>query len=166
MGRVNANSTMCCELQWSDVYLAAHVGVMRFVYARRSGRTQVYGQPRDDWGADCNGALAEYAWSKLTNQYWSAFDRQFLSLPGDVGQVQIRSTRLANGGLTLHPKDRDEQVFVLALIDLFSKPVTVKFVGWIRGLDGKAERFWDKTKMKRPCFLVPQSELRSMEELQ
>jgi hypothetical protein len=38
--------------------------------------------------------------------------------------------------------------------------------GWVMGVDAKKDMYWDETLMsKRPCFLVPQVDLRSCSEL-
>lgn len=79
----------------------------------------------------------------------------------DTGKYEVRGTRYSYGKLLLHPKDRDEQIFILVT----GLPPTFCLVGWIKGKDGKNPKFWSDPVGGRPAFFVPQTSLNPIEEL-
>lgn len=79
----------------------------------------------------------------------------------DIPGFQVRASRRSNGDLILHKTDGDDDRFVLVT----GQTLQWKVVGWIKGRDGKQERFWNDPVGGRPAYFVPQSELRPIEEL-
>lgn len=116
------------------------------------------------WSVHCDGCLAEAAVAKHLNVWWNGALGDFKA--ADVGgNIQVRSTPWSNGCLILHRDDNDEQPFILVLTH---KAPTYLLAGWIRGREGKQEKFWtSKTykKESRPAYFVPQDKLNGMSTL-
>lgn len=115
------------------------------------------GQPEGELLArNIEGAYGELALARHLGIRWE----ESLSPDGQHGDVaghQVRATTHRHGCLILHHHDADHQAhYLVTLPDL---PL-VHVVGWIRGEDGKAERYWaDPTGTGRPAFFVPQDRL-------
>ena len=129
--------------------------------------------PRVDTSRDgellhMQGACAEMAVSVALKRPWDgAFQklaewRIWRRIGHDVDGLQVRSTNSTTGGLCVHKSDPD-QPFILVLDR--DAPEYV-LAGWIMGSAAKLDMYWDETLMsKRPCYLVPQVDLRSCAEL-
>ena len=149
----------------------------QIAYATRIGRQRhaEHGiDPRVDTSRDgvdlhIQGACAEMAVSVALKRPWDgAFQklaewRVWRKIGHDVGGLQVRCTSYTTGGLCVHKMDPDTHPFVLVLDR--DAPEYV-LAGWIMGMDAKKDMYWDETLMsKRPCYLVPQIDLRSCAEL-
>ena len=79
----------------------------------------------------------------------------------DVGEFQVRTCQKDHHCLILHKKDPDNRIFISV------KDSCPKFIlrGWIRGVDGKQEKFWKDPKGDRPAYFVPVASLQPMESL-
>src|SRR5262245_14237971 len=144
-------------LDWYELLQAAIVGSQRQVKRLREGMHDAHGYNGDGWSIHIEGAAAEMAYAKATNRYWSVpVADDFRSVPGDVGTVQIRSTPRPNGCLILHPGDRDDAPFVLAI----GRAPAFDFVGWGYAGDLKRREYW-REDTGRPAFFVPQDALRT-----
>jgi hypothetical protein len=86
----------------------------------------------------------------------STHDVQGLELP-----VEVRSTSHEGGCLLLHPKDKDDNIFVL----LTGVAPNFKIRGWLYAKDGKNENYWMDIVGRRPAYFVPQEALKPIEEL-
>ena len=157
---------MDIKLTLEDITLAAQVAQQRNSSQREAGRADglVKGS---SLGRDIQGAEAELAVSRALNLPW---DGKWLPIPewdqwkhhgNDVGKLEIRSTDRATGRLILHPSDKDHSPYLLVLSH--ARPV-YKLIGWVYGADGKRNEYW-RTNVPRPCYMVPQEELKAMEEL-
>jgi hypothetical protein len=90
--------------------------------------------------------------------------------PGDVGKLELRSTKYRGGHLVLHrpfedgrPKDNPNAIYVL--VYSYDKP-TYYIAGWLYGHEGQDQKWWNQQPDKsRPCFWIPPSELKDPEEL-
>ena len=77
-------------------------------------------------------------------------------LPWSKGENSRRRTAAKESyRLILHPKDKDEAVFIL----LTGKAPTFTAKGWIYGKKGKLEKYWTDPKTGRPAFFIPQKDL-------
>lgn len=148
-------------LTTSDLYLAAQAGIMRRISAIKRKRCEPFGTPKSDlWGIDIESCIAEYLVARAFNLAWIPYRQNPKEIEADVGtNVQVRSTSLENGSLILHKEDKDTDIFVLVIGQSLDK----RIAGWIEGRNGKTESFW-QTKTGRPCYFVPQSHLRSIED--
>lgn len=83
----------------------------------------------------------------------------------DTGKFEVRTTKYKTGRLILHPKDRDNCIFILVIGNIFENN-SFDLVGWIMGKEGKQAQYWiDPTGRNRYAFFVPQEKLNPMEEL-
>lgn len=125
------------KLTRQEMRTAAYTGVERNLSALVNKLPTSYGatERKTEWQNHVVGAIAEYAVAKFLNVYWNpAVDINFQELIGDVQNYQVRATTWPQGCLLLHPKDKDEAPFILAVIE--SNIVTLK--GWLYGYEGKA----------------------------
>jgi hypothetical protein len=116
---------------------------------------------------DVGGAAGECALAKLTNTYWEALT-DYGAEKADVGGLyQVRATELSKGRLIVHPPDKNDQPFVLAITDLsdLEQGIDVTFPGWLLGHEAKQDVYWTDPGTGRPAYMVNQIYLRSMEDL-
>ncbi|MCP4599215.1 MAG: hypothetical protein GY847_01535 [Proteobacteria bacterium] len=86
----------------------------------------------------------------------------------DCGPLEVRGTIYHNGCLRVHPEDRDEAPFLLAIVGGQNSPFEeyVRLVGWLFGREAKQQRWWYRKVPHRPkAFWVPQECLRPMDSL-
>jgi hypothetical protein len=145
------------QLSASEMMLAAQAGVMRTVENLVKGASGAHGSAVDDWTMSIEGALAEWAASKALGIHWPGKGKM---RGADAGNLQIRSTKNPKGGLMLHQTDKDPDIFIL----MIGQSSNWQPAGWIRAFDGK-KKYWWRTDLRSPAFLVPQSELNDMVEL-
>jgi hypothetical protein len=141
--------------------VAAYVGMMRRLRSIEEGLDANKHCEISDWATDADGAHAEYAVAKHLNVHWSPVVSSKLSkgeptfkLP-DVGELQVRSSKLDDGHLIIRPNDKDDhRWYVFVVTD------TQKRLCSIRGkfLCGKAkvDGYW---KPAKNGWWVPQSDL-------
>ena len=152
-------------LTFEEIILGAMQGVLRRVKAIKydrqdniNGRTS--DRDFDAWDVDIEGALGEMAFAKYAQAYWSGaagFQQ------GDVGDIEIRTTRYRDGSLLLYKSSEDDRVFVL----MVGSAGTYRVAGWKTGSAGKQERYWREVKKGsgRMAFMIPQAQLHPPEEL-
>lgn len=149
------------DLTPSEMMIAATVGIMRQIHNLNKGRVPNYGiKDQHQWGAHIEGCMGEYVVAKALGMYWSG-NMGKLSM-ADVGDLQVRTGASHNFRLILHPKDNDQDYFILVT------GVNGQYViqGWCTGEDGKKPEYWqDPSKANRPAYFVPKSVLRPIEEL-
>lgn len=144
----------------SEMYMAAQAGFLRTIQNIYKGAQSAYGADQDgiDWKISIEGGIAEFVVAKALNLHWSG--KGVMRGP-DVGNYQVRSTRYKTGRLLVNPKDDDDSVFILVI----GIPPDFKVRGWMFGYEAKQEKYWNTEDTREGAFLVPQSDLRSMEEL-
>ena len=148
-------------LSWQEQLFAGQAGLMRRLSALSRQRCEPYGPPTVDlWGNDIESCGAEAAVAKLLDRYWLAVVARPQELPGDVGDVQVRSTQRADGRLIVYERDPDDARFVLVR----GRFPTYDVVGWLRGRDAKRRHFY-RVDVKHPAFFVPADALASMQIL-
>lgn len=157
---------MLVTLNEKDISLANDVAELRNKSQRAANRKDglVKGS---SLGRDLQGTLAELAVSRALSLPWdgkwlpiSTWDTWKLE-GNDVGKLEVRSTDRANGRLILHPSDKDFSPYLLVTSE--NHP-NYKLVGWVYGKDGKLDRYW-RENVPRPCYMVPQENLRSIDDL-
>jgi hypothetical protein len=156
--------TVTYNLTGSEMHLAVMAGVQRAIDAIRSNRQRRYGSDGGPcWDHNINGCVGELTTAKHFGCFWNGSFRDLGAV--DVGErYQVRASDYdgPNAGLILHPPDRDDQIFIKALVKL----PQVTLMGWLLGCEAKQPQFWtDKLKPGRPCFLVPHEMLHGMDEL-
>ena len=141
----------------------AYAGVDRRVSAMIAGRKGAHGFNRDDfWQLDLEGLLAEAAVAKHLGVHFSPVTGALDTASGDVGDtgLQVRSTKHTNGSLIIHESDDDHHKFILVTGSQGRYDVR----GWCVAREVKLKEYW-KVYKTRGSFWVPQSALRSMDEL-
>lgn len=134
-------------LNESELLLATMVAAMRHAQNLSRGRTEAHGAEGGSVDPHITGAIGECAVAKHLNRFWSGALGEMRAK--DVGRIQVRSSKLPNPSLILHPGDPDEDRFVLVSV----RGNAVVLLGWIVAKDGKQERFW-RTDTGRPAFFV------------
>lgn len=147
-------------LSWSEVMLAINAGVMRRVYAVKSGKAGVYGA-RDEsvWDNDINGAIAEMGCAKWANVFWNG--TVGVTTSPDVGKWQVRSKVIKGHRLVVRPSDNDGDVFVSVLVQI----PNVVLCGWLFGRDAKRSEWLQTFEPKPAMYFVEDQFLRPMDEL-
>jgi hypothetical protein len=143
------------RLPIQEMRVAAYAGAERQLLHIMQGTRDAYGYDGDGWDVHCDGAIAEYVVAKALNRFWLPVAANHRTLEGDVGRLQVRSTRLHAGSLILHHRDPDDAGYVLVI----ANPPTYRLAGWCYGHEGKRQHFW-REDTGRPAFFVPQGELR------
>lgn len=87
-----------------------------------------------NWDNAINGAVAELAWAKKRNLYWSGISgvRAPDTSGGEVRWTHHKDT----GGLVYYDHDDDKHIYVLA--DQY--PPIIRFVGWLPGSEAREKR--------------------------
>lgn len=137
-----------------EIHQVALAGVMRNIVSLTAADAHRFnGTPYERWGLHIEGAAAEFVVAKKRSRFWNAVvaAEGFRGLPGDVGEMQVRSTWRRDGCLLLHESDPDDATFMLVTGAL----PTFRIVGWMLGRDGKKSEFW-RSDTGRPAFFVPQ----------
>jgi hypothetical protein len=146
-----------------DIELARETGAKRRNYDKARKIADRWGfAGKDGLKNDFQGCLGELAVARWLNVEWVGFSRAFKSLKYDAGQTQVRTTDHPNGRLLIHPTDPDDQPFILVKTNNLPE---VNLVGWILGKNAKRKEWWMELQKGRPCYVVPNSELKEMENL-
>lgn len=114
---------------------------------------------------DTIGAAGEIAVAKALNLY-PGFTVGSFKLP-DVGCLQVRATKYANGHLIIRPNDKDEDVFVLVTKVRMGKFEAIEIAGWCSGKEAKTMLGdWLKLDyMRVPAWCVAKDKLHPMHTL-
>jgi hypothetical protein len=127
---------------------------------------ETYGSQRQNVDAQHNiyarhfeGAMAECAWAKLSNQYWPGAGVEIDGV--DVGECdEVKHSAHQDGSgkydgrLLVQKNGRDERRFIL----IVGKLGVYQYRGWMPGLEAKQSKYWNES-MPRPCYAVPQEDL-------
>lgn len=135
-----------------ETILSSFVGCIRRCESRARNRNS--GTCETSFDKDCLGAMAELAYCKFRNQFWSGSVGSFRS--ADVGiNVQIRHTTLENGCLIIRHYDDLNHYYVLVTGNV----PTFTVVGWIKGADAIKKEYIRAPCGREPEYFVPQYEL-------
>jgi hypothetical protein len=139
------------------------VGHMRYV--ANLGRPNAYGLAKDGRDEEVLGAYGEYCVSLWLDRSWRpVVDNPWTDLDGDVGPLQVRTTRNARDPhLICHPRDKDQATFILVSRLEWNQ---FRIEGWLPGSLAKDQTYWgDKYKHNRPAFFVPPAQLYHPEQM-
>jgi hypothetical protein len=151
---------MIVKLTKSELMVAGLVGNMRSISSL--GRlVQNKHSPNDSqWQIDVDGAAAEMAFAKWMNVYYEPTLNTFKD--PDVGRVQIRSTKHEHGKLIVRDRDVKNEIIVLVI----NAMPEYRMAGWIYTDDAKQDKYiYDPNSKNAPAWMVPQSDLNKMEDL-
>ena len=145
-------------LSWPEYETAAYVGFRRGLRVVWSGFKDDVLRVDPHFGAHIDGGVAEYVVSKGWRLDWGMSfkpNRTEGDLIGRDGtKIEVRHTRLPNGGLPVHDYDPADH-FAVLVRGVFP---TFEIVGGITVQDGQRREFW-RPDLPRPCFIVPEKVL-------
>ncbi len=147
---------MRIRLTGPEMTMAGLTGVCRFVESREKGRVPGTRTMLEAAGGDILGAMGEAAVAKALGRYWLGewLNHKAMDVPG----YQVRHTSYDSGHLCVQDSDADGERFVLVVGD----PPNLRVVGWMWGGEAKQLKYYSQTF---GCFVVPQADLRVVEEL-
>lgn len=156
---------MKVTLDWSELELAAAVGLRRQISSMRDQREDKHGFSGPGWTIHIEGACGELAVAKALGRYWNGSVDNFRGpdIPDQevraaFGRIQIRTRSNAYYDLIVRPDDADQDVFILVT----GRAPEFEVHGWIRGREAKQE-MWLRTYGDRPpAYFVPQAALRRL----
>jgi hypothetical protein len=154
------NTPIVVRLTPHNAELADKVGLMRMRSSGNTGRNPHRSQEgRTDehrrWHERL-GCMAEAAVAQHLGIPYAGTVNTFHAEP-DVGVFDVRATDRPDGRLILRDNDPADYPYVLAVCD-GHLPV-VRLVGWLYGWEGRQRRWLRNPHGRRPCWMVPQSEL-------
>ena len=141
----------------SELEMGFAIGKMRRIESLKKGLQNAHGfDARPSMiDIDVYGALAEIAYCKYRNTYWSGPVNNYKD-PDAGDSVQVRHSQLNNASLILRENDREDYYYVLVTGEM----PTFKICGWIQGADGKRDNFLRAPNNRPPAWFVPQSSLK------
>jgi len=145
------------ELTWPQWYVAAQVGLLRYITSRQKGLEHKYGYNGHGAIDDIQAAAAEFATSLAMNISWQAGVNTFKD-PDNGEYTQVRVTKHEDGCLIVRKEDPDTHRYVLVIQEAETR---FSVVGWIWGGDAKQEQWLTAAgNNNRPrAYFVPQQEL-------
>jgi len=143
------------ELSWPQWYIAAQVGLLRYITSRQKDLEHKYGYNGHGAIDDIEAAAAEFAVSLAMNISWQAGVNTFKD--ADNGNLtQARATKHQDGCLIVRPNDPDNHRYILVIQEGETR---FNIVGWMWGSDAKQEQWKKAPNGRPPAFFVPQEEL-------
>lgn len=161
---------MIVDLAWSEVALAASVGLHRNLRALQDARAPRYGAPdgEESWSLHIAGAIGEYVVAKVLGVHWnpSVGIRGRSDVGADDGPpVQVRTTGYRDGHLIVNEPDDDDDPFIL-VVDLCSTgSARFDVVGYIYGDEAKRDEWRREIEGRGAKYFVPQSALEPIESI-
>lgn len=148
------------RLAWFEVETCAHAGVRRRIESIRRGTKDAPGFNRTDkWDIDIAGACGEMAVAKVLDKYWDAAVNTFHR--GDVGKLQVRTSRQETPFLIVQKHNSDDDIFVLVQ----GTAPDYKVLGWLSGKQAKQKKYLRTFGNRPPVFAVPPKNLKPLGEL-
>ena len=147
------------KLTFSEMLIAAQVGVMRQVQNMKYKRHNAHGTSGNDWQIHIEGCLGECAVAKYLGLYWAGALGDLRA--GDVNDLQVRTRSSHSYDLILHKSDSDVAKFILAT----GKNGSYILHGWILGSKGKLPQYWNDPAGGRPAYFFPKEKLNDIDTL-
>lgn len=145
------------KLNYEECLFAAEIGCKRQVESIFANLKSSLTNGSAGWNEHIEGAAAELAYAKAAGVEWQAGVNTFKA--GDVGDVQVRSTRLTNGRLIVRPRDPTNALYVFVRGEIPNFTI----VGSIRGSDAKSDRYLfnppGKSGNTKAAYFIPTDEL-------
>jgi hypothetical protein len=139
------------ELSWSEVEIAAGVGMRRQIESLRSALPDKHGYEGEGWNIHIEGAAGELVVAKALGRYWDGSVGTF-KRGGDVGNIQVRTRSKITYDLIVRDDDKDDDWFVLVL----GKIPTFYIAGYIQGVNAKNKDWLQTYGNRPPAYFVPQ----------
>jgi hypothetical protein len=138
----------------SEIQMASFVGCQRATENIKNGDIwSRSGEPPEQlFDRMIKGALAEAAFAKHFNRFWSKGTKG----ASDVDNMEVRCTHYDTGHMEMHKWDKDDSRYYL----LTGMNGTYKIRGWILGKDAKKPQYWRVMQEgRKPQYWIPQSAL-------
>ena len=144
-----------------EMYLAANTGIIRQITNLKNGLKDRYGaETQKGWDIHIEGCGGELAVAKHFNLFWTG-NIGNLSL-ADVGNIQVRTTSWDTGRLIIHPKDKDDDIFILVT----GAMPTYTIQGYMTAKEAKQDQWWeDPRRQNRWAYFIPQKSLHQISEI-
>ena len=129
------------EMNSIEVIWATTLAAIKRTSAWRNGyNSDKHTDKRSDWAWDVEGVLAEMAFAKWLNVYYTP--KNLDGKRPDVAGNQVRSTAYAQGHMYFRPNDKENahQRFVLAV----THRNAVFLIGWLMGVECMKDEFWEE----------------------
>src|SRR5262245_35480808 len=152
-------STINIVLSYSELRLAAEVGIQREASNVRQNRKHLNNFDGPAWSNHIEGACGEMCLAKHLNVYWNGNVGDLDA--HDVAEFEVRTARYHDRDLWLFDRDRDEDKFVLVT----GRAPNFVLRGWITAAEGRACGDVREYVKDRPLLYVPQSALHPMKTL-
>jgi hypothetical protein len=152
-------SDVVVRLTPEEIAEAERVGLLRLRSSGNTGRTFDRSQVRDYPERVLHerlGNMAEMAVAHHLGIPWDGAINRFHTKP-DVGRFDVRATTLPGGRLILRDNDHGDRPFVLVTGDGLDGVMILR--GWLWGHEGKIHKWLRDPHSRRPCWMIPQSEL-------
>jgi hypothetical protein len=151
------------RLTWWEFDLAASVGLRRQIEAMRDQRCNQRQTAADDLLVNVIGACGEMAAAKACGVYWDGSVNASRAR-GDIGPGwQVRTAyRTPPGRLTIRPRDRGDDVFILVFAEA---PWHLLVLGWITGDEGRRVGIVEGYNGHEPAWFVEPSALHPIIDL-
>jgi hypothetical protein len=151
------------KLSVDDVIRGAAVGFLREVESIKKGLVNKHGyKGKDEWETHIMGALAELAVANYLGVPWNEGINTF-SAPDIDPDIQVRcSKREYQHRLTVRPKDKDNERFVL--VNRMTN-YNYELLGWILGKDAKHPDYSEDPGDRGSAFFVPFENLNDIKTL-
>ena len=147
--------------EWSAVVDAAWLRIVASAAQRLDHATTYRRSMVERVAEEITGAAGELAVGKWSGRFFVPSVGTFHRVPDCLGDVEVRSTRHADGHLIVRDNDAPDRRYLLAIVG----DESVRLAGWIVGMEAKRDE-WRRASQRstRPAWWVPQGELRPMGE--
>lgn len=143
----------------TEIRFAAVVAVDRQLDNLKEGRDPE-GRPEElGWLRHFEGACGECAVAQWAGIYWNGNLGKLKAT--DVGRWEVKATARNNGRL-LVPKAKLVMERAYILVTGIAPNLMIR--GWAWGAEVGQEKYWGDPGTGRPCFMMPQNDLRAMKK--
>jgi hypothetical protein len=148
------------RLSWREVLMAALIGSFQYIGSLAAGARDTHGQQNaHPWDQHIESRCAEAALAKALGLYWTGAGHRN-SVDGDVaGGRECRHSLHPHAALCVHGDESDKAAFYLVT----GRAPDFTVHGWLYGAEAKQPTWW-RGDAARPCFMVPQAELRPADQ--
>lgn len=146
---------MMAKLTHAELMVAASVGVMRCVAARKNGSKPGRGIQSTGWSEAIEGAAGELAFAKAIDKHWKNMLSDRPNKRPDVAGYEVRMGTGHDYHCPIREDDDDDTK--VAFITGNRGDYVVR--GWIMARDGKRQEWFRSLAGREPQFYVPQSAL-------
>jgi hypothetical protein len=150
------------ELSDAQMVFAAEQAEQRHRDAKAHKQRHYFTPPEGETVTERRACEAEMAAGIGLGVPWRGAGCYATRLDGDLAyNIEVRGRKRSHDPLLMRREDKDDRPYVLVT----GIERIYELRGWVYGHEGKDERYWWADAPYRPCFKVPQSDLRPIESL-